>query len=465
MLAMACAALSAYQSIVLVPILLLYGYRWKPAWFASLTAPAVIAAWQLWERATSGALPATVLAGYMQTYGLQAFLHKVQNAVALTGHLGWLVFPALALAAFRLPTLHYLAVSAIALGAAFYDPNPLFWASIATGLVILLGCLARYRDFLASWLLIFFAASLILFFAGSARYLLPLSLPLAILVSQRLSARWLALGFAAQLTLGLLLAIVNYQHWDGYRQFARSLRPLAETSRVWINGEWGLRFYLESEGALPLLQGQALHPGETVVTSALAFPLKPLTGGGTLAPIAEKTISSAIPLRLVALNGRSAYSTTLFGLRPFDISTQPIDRLQAARLVEAKPTLESLRLGSPESSPQIVSGLYDIENGQWRWMGPQATLLLKAPSNPAAISISLYIPDQAPARRIAIAVNGQPVLEKTLPGPGVYTLTTPVIAPTRPAASVSIAVDKTFSVPGDPRKLGIILTAAGFAHP
>jgi len=49
---------------------------------------------------------------------------------------------------------------------------------------------------------------------------------------------------------------------------------------VWINGEWGLKYYFESEGGLPLLEGQAVHPGEMVVSSALGFPLRFTTGGG-----------------------------------------------------------------------------------------------------------------------------------------------------------------------------------------
>ena len=69
--AMALAAMAAYQAVVLVPILWFYGRRWKPAWAAALAAPITIAVWQVFERSTSGAMPASVLAGYMQSYGLQ----------------------------------------------------------------------------------------------------------------------------------------------------------------------------------------------------------------------------------------------------------------------------------------------------------------------------------------------------------------------------------------------------------
>ena len=77
--------------------------------------------------------------------------------------------------------------------------------------------------FLLSWISLFFAGAVVVFFAGSARYLLPIAPPLALLAS-RLRPKWLAAGFAAQMALSLTLTIVNYQHWDGYRQFAESLR-------------------------------------------------------------------------------------------------------------------------------------------------------------------------------------------------------------------------------------------------
>ncbi|MGH9593138.1 MAG: glycosyltransferase family 39 protein, partial [Bryobacteraceae bacterium] len=84
----ALAALAAYQSIVLVPILWLYLWNrrrdWKLAWVAAVAAPAALLIWQIFERVSTGAMPATVLAGYMESYNLQAFSQKLKSAVALT---------------------------------------------------------------------------------------------------------------------------------------------------------------------------------------------------------------------------------------------------------------------------------------------------------------------------------------------------------------------------------------------
>jgi hypothetical protein len=452
--AMALAALTAYQSILLVPILVLYGWKWRSARAAALTPLAIVLAWNIFERLCTGALPAGVLANYMTIYGFQAVAQKLKSAVALTGHLAWLVFPALSL-----PSLITLP---FAIGAAFYDLNPLFWGSIAVGVGILIQCAQRWRDFLAQWVLIFFAGALIIFFAGSARYLLPIALPIAILATQRAGLRLLQVSLACGFALSLTLAAVNYQHWDGYRQFARALKNDAQTKRVWINGEWGLRYYLESEGGLPLRQGQAIHPGEIVASSKLGYPIAFTTGGGVLAPIAERTITSPIPLRLVALEGRSAYSTTMLGLRPFDISFAPIDQLSAELMIERKPTLTDLPMNAPEAGQQIISGIYQLENGQWRWMSQAATILLKPPDQPTPVTVHFTIPDGSPARQVIIALNDHIIASQTYPAPGTYTLSSPASKPDGDSAKLTITVDKSFSVPGDSRELGVILTDAGF---
>jgi 4-amino-4-deoxy-L-arabinose transferase-like glycosyltransferase len=460
----ALAAMAAYQSIVLVPILLFYLWLrrsdWKPAWAAVFAAPAVLLIWQFAERASTGALPATVLAGYMQTYDLQAFAQKIKSAVALTTHLGWVVFLPLSLAAFwQRKALWLLPLVA---AAAVYDPNPLFWLSIATGLVILLWCALHAREFPSAWVLIFFASALVLFFAGSARYLLPLALPVSILVSQKMKKHWLCYGAAAGFALAIALALVNYRHWGGYRQFAASLRDDAATKRIWINGEWGLRFYLEREGAVPLLAGQNVLPGDIIVTSALAYPLEVPGAKGRLAEISHRDITSSIPLRLVSLNGKSAWSSTFAGLRPFDISTAPIDRVRAEMVVERTPTLSYLSMNAPEAERQIVSGIYGLDGNPWRWMGGQGVVALKPPTAPAPIEVKFVIPDTSPTRGVVLALDGHEIARRNYTRPGAYTIETDPLAANSGSAILSITADKTFLVPPDRRILSLILTSAGF---
>jgi hypothetical protein len=416
--ALALAALAAYQAIVAAPILWVWCWlherRSRTAWAVSLTPVAVAGAFQLWERLTSGALPATVLAGYFSTYGLQQLANKLRNAAALSVHFFFIVFPPFAVRAL----------------------------------------LRMRRGFLAAWIAIFFGAALILFFAGSARYLLPLAAPLCILAAEGLSRGWLYAGFGLQLALSLSLAFVNYQHWDGYRRFAHELQPMVGDRRVWVNGEWGLRYYLEAAGAMPVERERALRPGDVVVTSQLGYPVPVTTGGAQPVPLLERDITSTLPLRLIGIGARSGYSTASLGFLPFDIMTGPIDRVRADVLVERKPTLSNLPMNSPEAAQHIVSGVYELEDGKFRWMGKRAVLLLKPPAQPEPLAVKFYIPDNAPGRTVTVSVDGKQAARQTYDKPGAYTLETPPVA----GSMVAVEIDQGFSVPGDNRQLGMILT-------
>lgn len=463
------AGLAAYQAILLTPVLaaylLLVRRDWIPGWAAVFAAPAALGAWQLFELFSSGALPAAMLAGYMQSDQLQGLAPKLRNAEALIAHPAWILFPALpALAFFDLPRWGRFAVGAAAGAAIFLDPNPLFWASFGVGFWILLWCWLRLRDadpdvrFLCAWILVFFSGALVLFYAGSARYLLPMAAPVALLAAGQLRPRWLLAGFAAQLAVSAGLAVVNYQHWDGYRQFAQSLKGDAATKRVWINSEWGLRYYLESEGGLMLERGRAVRPGEMVVSSTLAFPVQPAVEAGVLVGVAERQIGSPIPLRIISLENHSAYSVATTGLRPFDISLAPIDRVRAEAASAKAPARPYLEMKDPHFSEQVVTGI--SPDG---WMGQTAVVLLKKPDKPLPIEVGLYIPPNAPARRVQVSAGGAVLADRTFPGPGAFTLSSgaPVAVP-GDSVTITITVDKAFSVPSDVRKLGVVLTAVGF---
>ena len=360
--AMALASMAAYQAIFLVPILGIYAWlyarRSKTAWAVLLVPPLVIAGWQLFELATIGKVPVLVLAGHIKTYGFESIANKLRNAAALPVHACFLVFPVLLPPAFLLS-----------------------W---------------KRRDadtiFLAAWIAIFFAGGLGIFFAGSARYLLPMAAPVALLVS-RLSSKWLAAGFAAQIVVSLLLATVNYQHWAGYRAFASSLRPQLAGKRVWINGEWGLQHYFEAEGGIPMLREQPVRPGDLIVTSELGFPVHFTAGGGALTPIGAREIGSALPLRLNALHTRSAYTRVDRGYLPFDVSTGIIDRVRAEIVVERPPSLAYVVMSGPGAAQQVVSGVYEDN-----WTAGRAVILLKSPAAAAPLQVKVYIHPLAPAR-------------------------------------------------------------------
>jgi hypothetical protein len=233
---------------------------------------------------------------------------------------------------------------------------------------------------------------------------------------------------------------------------------------VWINGEWGLRFYLESEGGLPLVRGQAVQPGEIVVTSRLAYPIPFTTGGGAPVPLLEREIRPTLPLRMIGLGGRSAWSSASFGLRPFDLRSEPLDVVRADLIVERAPQLESVPMNSPEAERQIVSGIYELEEGRFRWMARRGAIVLKSPPAAAPLEVKLFLPENAPARRVRLELDGVTVLDRALSGPGLHTIASQPVLPSGPTATLVIEVDRTFRVPGDHRELGVIVVEAGFAR-
>jgi hypothetical protein len=423
--AMVLAGLAAYQAVLLTPILAVYvwmhhrkSWGW---WLATLTAPLTIIAWQAFERVGTGAWPAVVLSTYFSHYKFQATSAKLQSALALAIHSWFIVFPAL------------IPPAAIAAWRKRRDPD---------------------TQFLLAWIAIFMAGSVVLFFAGSARYLLPMAAPVCLLAS-RLPSRWLAAAFALQLALALGLASVNYQQWNRYRRFASTLN--SEGHRVWVDDEWGLRHYLERDrGGLPLRKTQKFRAGDMIVESVLSHSVQ-ISGPRTL--LAKAEIRPRLPLRLIGLESHSGYSTVSRGFWPFGVSSGPIDEIRVWLVNDTTPKLTYLPMNAPDADRQIVSGIYSLEDNRFRWMGRRATILLKPPDVPETFEVNFAIPDQAPARRVTLLLDGGTLASETYPAPGTYTLKSK--APVR-GSSVEIEVDRTFFVPPDQRELGIVLTAVGF---
>ena len=190
----ALAGLTAYQAVLLTPILAVYlvpsgvADLVSAAWIVTLAAPAAIAVWQLWEWTHPRSASRRGAAGlHAQLFVPQDVEHAPQHGRA-GGALG---LDRISAAGDR----RILAETSLALGSrrpwrcsppAFYDLNPLFWLSVGCGVLVLTWLIteALHRDFLAAWAVIFFAGALLIFFAGSARYLLPIAAPVAILAAR-----------------------------------------------------------------------------------------------------------------------------------------------------------------------------------------------------------------------------------------------------------------------------------------
>jgi hypothetical protein len=423
---MVLASLTAYQTVVLIPLLAVYCWlyrrRSRKHWLTLLTPAVVLVAWQIFERVSTGALPAGVLSGYFTVY--QTLQAKLVNALALSVHFWFLIFPALVPFAFLLA-----------------------WRKRRE----------RETQFLVAWIAVFFASALVIFFAGSARYLLPMAAPMAMLAAA-LPRRWLAIGFVLQMALSMGLAAMNYQHWNAYRVYAASLAPAIENHRVWVDDEWGLRHYMEDQGALPLTKTERLRAGDIVVSSQLSHAVEPTALLAPAAPTLE--IRPAIPLRTIGLETHSGYSSAAPDrLRPFGISAGVIDRVRTSRVVERHPTLSYVDMKAPEAKDQIVSGIWPNDH----WMSSSGVVIVKSPPAAMPLSVNFYVPDNAPARHIALLLDDREACATTVgaPGPGELTCPAPPL-PARASATIEIRVDKTFRVPPDERDLGIVLLGVGF---
>jgi hypothetical protein len=475
-LAFVLASMTGYQAILVTPILAVYLWfnanrRWRN-WLATGVPVITIAAWQLYERVTSGRVPLAVLHGYTSQYGFEAAAVKVRSALALTVHAGWIVFPALAVAAFwprRRVVLGVVVVVSACL--AVLDYNPLFWVSFGIGLMVLSRCVSLLRSgdaderFLAVWVVVFFAGALAGAFAGSERYLLPIAAPVALLTGRFLAARprWLMAGFAAQCCVSVALALVNYQHWNGYRQFVARHRDEIQSHRTWIASEWGLRFYAESEGALPMLIDTHVQDGDLVLSSALSGGA--LASRGDLVLVDEYAIVPTLPLRLIGLQARSGFSTASEGLREFDITTKPLDIVRLRRVMEREPTAAWLPMNSPAAAYQIVEGAYGLESNTWRWVSGTSVFRLRTPPNPSRFAAQLFVPPQVPPCTVTLNVNGSVVATAKYPASGKYELSGAIAGSLPESVTATLTTDRTFRAPHDARDLGLVLIAIGFAGP
>ncbi len=429
------AGLAAYQAVVFIPILWLLG-RGR---IAALAPAGAVAAYQVFERLSAGQWPLAMTAQYFSEYGLQKMSNKLASAAALTAHLGWLTGP--------VAEWHLSWPLLAGLPAAWLDPHPLFWASFALGVLILW----RAEGWLGWWVRIYFAASAILFFAGAARYLLPLAPPLAVLAAERLGKRRLAAAVFTQAALAFALAYAAMQHWQAYKDIAAKVEP---GSRTYVAGEWSLRYYLEKRGARPVMAGERIGPDSVIVRSELGFPVHYSTGGGRAETIASYEIRPALPLQLMGLHARSAWMTCAFGLRPFDWSRQPLDRVAVTRVVAAPLERSDLPMNAPDADLYILSGVHGLEDGRFRWMARRAEFVLKP--KPGALVLTLFLPDASPARQLTVTAGGAEVLRARLQ-PGMQTLRTAPLPQASGRMEILLEADNSFRPAGDARELSLIL--------
>ena len=260
-------------------------------------------------------------------------------------------------------------------------------------------------------------------------------------------------AIAVQATFSIGLAVVNAQHWNGYRDIARDV-PKAR--RVFVNGEWGIRHYLEEAGATALVNGQQFHAGDIIVSTSYAPKIdSPAT------ELFEREITSAIPLRIMYLGGGSAFSTVGAGLWPISLSTAPMDRVRAETIIEVQPTLSFVKIGTPEAAAHIVAGIANADG----WTLDHGMIALQRPSGSAVLRAIFYIHPAGTGREVQLAIDGVRIASNRYPEPGLFTLDSAPLPGSAGRTIITISTDRPLRVPEDNRALGVVLTEIGFVQP
>ncbi len=140
--------------------------------------------------------------------------------------------------------------------------------------------------FLGVWFLGVVAFCVLFYLTGAARYLLPATPPLVLLMMRRAEEAVrskLRLFAIATITLtgltALGLALADYQFAEIYRDFANTITGKVhdQTRSVWFSGEWGFRTYLERAGARQLgRRDPRPQVGDLLLIPTLATPYETL---------------------------------------------------------------------------------------------------------------------------------------------------------------------------------------------
>ncbi len=136
--------------------------------------------------------------------------------------------------------------------------------------------------FLGVWFLGVVVFCALFYLTGAARYLLPATPALVLLMMRRAEdvvipkMQPLAIATAAFTGLtALVFAVADYQFAEIYRSFAENfaMAHQVSTKTGWFSGEWGFRTYLERAGARQLgRRDPRPQPGDFLIVPTLATP-------------------------------------------------------------------------------------------------------------------------------------------------------------------------------------------------
>jgi hypothetical protein len=148
-------------------------------------------------------------------------------------------------------------------------------------------------------------------------------------------------------------------------------------------------------------------------------------------------------------------------------------KVRAQATVEEAPGLAStIHLGDPRMAAQIVSGLYSVENGAWRWSARRFSVVLRPPAGAAQkgalLRVKLTVPpvviDKEKSVTLTAALAKSPLPPETYSKAGDYTFQREVPANLLAGDPVRVDFELDKAMPpsdADSRELGIVVLAIG----
>lgn len=355
--AFACALLSKYIVVFVVPAALYYGWRRGVPWprlagHAALSGGGLA----LWILGAGGIDVFRGVAAVKAQAGGQSWsqpVHRLRSFFSFIGGCS-LVLLAWPLAFKRWKEAAVCLLAACALFLPVLDIAPvrsidrltgiLFSTGALLGLVLLADPRASGGRGRALWLA-WIAASLVLVFnywcimARTALFILPaLVFAWAEIMEANLPERaWRSLSLAtlaAVACVGFAAASVDYRYAQAQKSAALEVaRQYSAPSRtVWCAAHLGLRHYLLRNGAKPLDWSQGgwdqVKPGEIVVLSKTNVRA-PVPRERFMANVRRIRVESPIPLRLISgFGGEGGFFSNISGFLPYSVSAEPIEEIE-----------------------------------------------------------------------------------------------------------------------------------------
>lgn len=375
------AMFTGYQAAALIPLLgfHLASRNGKREGVPALLLPLLLmTAWFLLQYLHYGRFLLWDTAGYVQSRDPLSPELMEKKILGILGYQGWLViFPLFALLivvrVWRGRALALAVLSAAYAGQLFVPDyrmveKGIFIIGLTAGIALAGGMVRLLTEafgkfpaqagfpraearFLSLWYWGVMAYCILMFTEGSARYILPLVPPLLLCVFRRLEVKevseyrlgrpaflgsaFLASGIlVVSLAWALALSHADREFAGIYPRVASTLEEQVPGLPSYYAGEWGFRYYLRQSGVsqLPRDEG-AVTGGSLVALPKLALPYDlPAALRSMMMPYLTITSDTGSPLRLLDGSSRAGFYSTGWGVLPFSISSQRIERVEVAQV-------------------------------------------------------------------------------------------------------------------------------------